>query len=331
MVIPSEQEWEATEQDNIVMRVLVTGCAGFVGSHLCEQLVDEGHEVVGVDAFIPYYAREIKETNLTNLHTSPSFQFHELDLRSDPLAPCLDGVDTVIHAAAMPGLQRSWTMFELYMTCNLLAVQRLLDASREADISKFLYISTSSVYGFEAVGDETQTCMPVSPYGVTKLAGENLVAAYVETYGFPASILRYFSIYGPRQRPDMAYNIFISSMMEGRPITVFGDGMQSRSNTFVNDCVQGTIQAVNGADVGEVYNIGGGRVLTLRKAIEIIADALDVSPHISYEPARIGDQRRTQADFSKAQRTFGFEPLTEPEEGLRAQIAWQSSRAMARD
>jgi nucleoside-diphosphate-sugar epimerase len=312
------------------MRVLVTGCAGFVGSHLCEQLLDEGHEVVGVDAFIPYYPREIKEVNLRTLYASPRFHFHELDLRFDSLEGCLEGVDTVVHAAAMPGLQRSWTSFELYMTCNLLAVERLLEASRAANVSKFLYISTSSVYGYEAVGDETQPCTPVSPYGVTKLAGENLVSAYVNTFDFPASILRYFSIYGPRQRPDMAYNIFTSSMMEGQPITIFGDGMQSRSNTYVGDCVRGTIQAIHGAKVGEIYNIGGGTVLALREAIEIIADALGVSPNIEYGPPRTGDQRRTEADFSKARRTFGYEPLTEVEAGLRAQVAWQSDLAVVR-
>lgn len=313
------------------MRVLVTGAAGFIGSHVCEALLAQGHDVTGLDAFVPYYPRAVKERNLTNLRNVGGFRFSETDLRSDPLDHLLDGVDAVIHEAAMPGLVRSWDEFETYMSCNLLAVQRLLNASRNAGISRFIQVSTSSVYGAYAVGDELQPTRPTSPYGVTKLAAEQLVLAYVQEFGFPASILRYFSVYGPRQRPDMAYTIFIQSMLEGRPITLYGDGTQSRSNTYVADCVQGTLQAMSLARTGEIYNIGGGAEIELRRALEIIADAMQVEPEVRFEPRRRGDQLRTVADFSKAREHFGYQPLVQPEEGLLEQVRWlmQSASVVA--
>ena len=307
------------------MRILVTGAAGFVGSHLCEHLLAEGHEVVGLDAFIESYPRAIKERNLAGMGSHPRFTFHELDLRTDRLEPSLEGVEAVVNEAAMAGLSRSWSEMELYTGCNLLAVRRLVDACRAQGVRRFLQISTSSVYGVEAAGDESILTRPVSPYGVTKLAAEHLVLAYVDAFGFPAAILRYFSIYGPRQRPDMAYHIFIEALRAGRPITVYGDGRQSRSNTFVTDCVRGTVQALGGAETGEVYNIGGGEVITLAEAIEITADALGVRPVVRHEPARPGDQRHTRADTTKARLAFGYRPAVSPREGLRVQVDWHLS------
>jgi nucleoside-diphosphate-sugar epimerase len=304
------------------MRVLVTGAAGFIGSHLSEALIDAGHEVVGVDAFIPYYPREQKEANLVAVSTREGFAFHEADLRSAPIEPFLDGVNAVVHLAAMPGLVRSWTDFDLYLTCNVSATSRLLDACRARPVDRFIYVSTSSVYGLDAVGDEDIPTRPISPYGVTKLAAEHLVSAYVQTFGFPAAILRYFSIYGPRQRPDMAYQIFTEALSEGRPITVFGDGSQSRSSTFVSDAVAGTIGALGGAEVGAVYNIAGGRRITLNDAIATIADELGVEPVILRGPARGGDQRHTEADTTRARVAFGYRPTVDPEQGLREQVRW---------
>ncbi|MGH8907545.1 MAG: NAD-dependent epimerase/dehydratase family protein [Egibacteraceae bacterium] len=308
------------------LRVLVTGAAGFVGSHLCEALLVEGHQVVGVDSFIPYYPRCLKEANLAVAAAHPGFRFFERDLRTDALDECLEDVDVVVNEAAMPGLARSWADFQTYVGCNLLAVRRLLDACRRVRLRKFLQISTSSVYGLEAVGDETQPTNPVSPYGITKLAAEHLVRAYVHRYDMPASILRYFSIYGPRQRPDMAYRIFIDAIVRNRPITVYGDGLQSRSNTFVADAVRGTVQAIEGSGVGEAYNIGGGEPITLNDALGWIAQCMGRSPVIAHGPRRAGDQRHTMADTSKAQATFGYEPRVSPRSGLRAQIAWQVGR-----
>ena len=307
------------------MRILVTGAAGFVGSHLSEALVTAGHDVIGLDAFVDYYPRPIKESNLALLQSDPRFTFHELDLRYDDLGPAVDSVEVVIHEAAMAGLPRSFTDFRSYMDCNLLGTQRLLEAVRAADVRRFIHISTSSVYGLEAVGDETRPTRPISPYGVTKLAAEYLVLAFVETFGLPATILRYFSIFGPRQRPDMAYHIFTEALLDGRPIVVFGDGEQTRSNTFVTDAVSGTMAALEGAAVGEIYNIGGGESITVNESIRVLADALGIEPDIRHEAVRLGDQRHTAADTTKARVGFGYVPTVGPVEGLRAQAAWQRS------
>jgi UDP-glucuronate 4-epimerase len=304
------------------MHVVVTGAAGFIGSHLCEALVAAGHGVVGVDAFLDYYGRERKERNLAPLRARPDFTFHELDLRTAPLAPLLEGADAVVHAAAMPGLVRSWVDMETYTSCNVLAVQRLCEAAAESGVERFVHVSTSSVYGTDAVGDERTPTRPVSPYGVTKLAAEHLALAYCSEFGLPALVLRYFSIYGPRQRPEMAYSLFTEALLDGRPLTVYGDGRQSRSNTFVSDCVAGTVAALERGSAGEVYNIGGGEEIELLDAIGIIADELGVEPRIVFGPPRAGDQRRTAADVSKARRELGYDPVVAPEEGLRRQVAW---------
>ncbi|MGH3925983.1 MAG: NAD-dependent epimerase/dehydratase family protein, partial [Pseudonocardiaceae bacterium] len=257
----------------------------------------------------------------------PNFRFYELDLRSDPLDACLEGVDVVVNEAAMPGLPQSWTHFGSYVECNLLTVHRLLDASRRSRIRKFVQISTSSVYGLHACGDESQPPNPVSPYGVTKLAAEHLALAYVRSYDVPATILRYFSIYGPRQRPDMAYHIFIEALKNDQPVTVYGDGLQSRSNTFISDCVRGTMQAIHGAEVGEVYNIGGGEPITLTDALAWIAECMGREPMIVRAPSRPGDQRHTMAETGKARAAFGYSPRVSPRWGLLAQIEWQLGKS----
>lgn len=307
------------------MRVLVTGVAGFVGSHLAEQLLAEGHQVVGVDSFTDYYARSVKERNLAGLRAADEFVFHELDLRHDFLEPILDGVEVIINEAAMAGLMRSWTDLEGYVSCNLLGLQRLVDAARAVSIRRFIQISTSSVYGSDAVGNEDVPTRPVSPYGVTKLAAENLLGAHIAVNGFPATVLRYFSIYGPRQRPDMAYHLFTEALIDGRPIKVYGDGLQSRSNTFVSDAVRATIDAIDGAEVGCAYNIGGGEEISLLEAIGLIARTLGVDPEIRHEAARPGDQRRTWADTSRARAAFGYRPRVAPAAGLPEQVRWHLS------
>jgi nucleoside-diphosphate-sugar epimerase len=308
------------------MRILVTGAAGFIGSTLVETLLAEGHEVVGIDGFIPYYPREVKEANIAGLRDHERFQFVEADLRTADLDPLVGGVDAVVHEAAMAGLMRSWTDLELYVSCNILATGRLIDASLRAGIGRFVLASTSSVYGREAVGDEDRPLEPSSPYGITKLACEKLVLAHVATSGLPATIIRYFSIYGPRQRPDMAYHRFIEAMIDGEAITVFGDGEQTRSNTYVADAVRGTILALERGAAGGIYNIGGGRTISLNEAIAVIAGHLGVEPRIQREPARPGDQRHTSADIGRARAALGYAPSTDPADGLGRQVAWHLER-----
>jgi len=304
---------------------MVTGSAGFIGSHLSEQLLDLGHEVVGVDAFIPYYPREIKEGNLANLRTRKNFSFYELDFRENDLTQIAKGTQVVFHLAAMAGLVLSWKNFNLYSSCNLLATQRLLDSLRQSDtLEKFIYISTSSVYGKFSSGNESMPTCPSSPYGVTKLASENLCFAFREEFKLPLTVLRYFSVYGPRQRPDMGYNIFINAMLQGKTITVFGDGQQSRGNTYVSDCVGATIAAVESPD-GEIYNIGGGEIASVWEIISRLEKITGCKAIVKQENARAGDQRSTGADISKAISHLGWQPKVSLEEGLSRQVAWQNS------
>jgi nucleoside-diphosphate-sugar epimerase len=305
--------------------VLVTGAAGFVGSHLCERLIADGHTVTGVDAFIPYYPRALKEENLRGLHAQPAFTFVELDLRAGEIEPLLSGVDAVVHLAAMAGLVRSWQEFEGYMTCNVLATQRLLAATASVGVGHFVHASTSSVYGRFATGDEDAPLAPVSPYGITKLAAENLCRAYAGQFGVPVSILRLFSVYGPRQRPDMGYNVFIRKLLAGETIIVDGDGMDSRSNTFVADAVEGITLALRQpqASIGETFNVGGGQEVTVNEVLDLLQRLSGCTAHVVHGPPRPGDQKRTAANIGKARRLLGYDPQTRVVDGLAAQLAWQ--------
>ena len=309
------------------MRVLVTGAAGFIGSHVCDRLLADGHEVVGIDCFTDYYGRRHKEANVRTALTHHNFTLVEADLRSDQLEPLLEGVDAVINEAATPGLVLSWSDFERYESCNVYAVHRLIKACQDTNIERFIHASTSSVYGPVAMGDEDHATRPISPYGVTKLAAEHLLLAHSDMFDLPVIVLRYFSIYGPRQRPDMAYRIFCERLLRGEPITVFGDGRQSRGNTFVSDCVDATVRALDRGDPGMVLNVGGGRELALLDAIGILADALGTTAEIDFQPPRPGDQQRTIADTSLAKQVLGWSPLVDPEEGLRREAEWVKAEA----
>lgn len=307
------------------MKCLVTGAAGFIGSHLCERLLRDDHAVVGLDAFIPYYPRAAKEANLARAWRHPAFVFHELDLRLDPLEAVLDGVEAVFHLAAMPGLTASWTDFDLYQSCNVQGTQRLLEALRSrAGLRRFVYASTSSVYGRYSSGDESLPTRPLSPYGVTKLAAEHLCRAHAEEFGLPLVVLRYFSVYGPRQRPEMGYHRFIHALLHEHPVTVYGDGLQVRSNTFIDDCVQATAAALE-APVGEVYNIGGGETANVWEILAKLETILGRRAVVRREPARPGDQRFTAADTSRIARHLGWRPGIGLDEGLVRQAAWQRS------
>jgi nucleoside-diphosphate-sugar epimerase len=304
------------------MKCLVTGAAGFIGSHLCERLLYAGHTVVGLDAFIPYYPRPMKEANLAAAFSHRGFSFHELDLRTDPLDEALDGVEVVYHLAAMPGLPKSWTDFDLYSGCNITATQRLLEAvGRLPRLHRFLYGSTSSVYGRYGSGDETMPARPISPYGVTKLAAENLCRAYAEEQGLPLIVMRYFSVYGPRQRPDMGYHRFAHALVTGQPIVVYGDGMQVRGNTYVTDCVEASVAALQ-ALPGEVYNVGGGEAVSVWEVLRKLEVLTGCRALVRREAARAGDQRYTSADTSKIYRHLGWRPRIGLDEGLARQLAW---------
>jgi nucleoside-diphosphate-sugar epimerase len=309
------------------MKCLVTGAAGFIGSHLCERLLQAGHAVVGVDAFIPHYPRSLKEANLLPAQSHRQFAFHALDLRHDSLGAAAEGVEVVLHLAAMAGLTRSWTDFDLYQSCNLTATQRLLEAVRpQTSLRRFLYASTSSVYGRFSSGDESLPARPISPYGVTKLAAENLCRAFAEEHGLPLVVLRYFSVYGPRQRPDMGYHRFIRALLQGEPVTVYGDGQQVRGNTYVSDCVEATVRAAE-AMPGEVYNVGGGETATVWEILHKLEALMGRPAQVRREPARLGDQRHTFADTAKLQRHLDWSPRVGLDEGLARQVAWQRSES----
>lgn len=309
------------------MKCLVTGAAGFIGSHLCEQLLRSSHTVIGLDAFIPYYPRASKEANLARFRNHPAFSFHPLDLRCDPLEAALSGVEAIFHLAAMPGLTRSWSDFELYESCNLTGTQRLLEAARKLPrLRRFVHASTSSVYGRYGSGDETLPTRPISPYGVTKLAAENLCRAYAYECGLPLVVLRYFSVYGPGQRPDMGYHRFIAGLLSGQPIVVHGDGLQSRGNTYVGDCVAATMAALE-APIGEVYNVGGGETANVWEILGKLERFLGRRAIIRRESARPGDQRVTAADTTKLALHLGWQPKIGLDEGLARQVEWQQGRS----
>lgn len=243
----------------------------------------------------------------------------------DSLTTVLDGVDIIFHLAAQAGLLRSWDQFDSYMTCNIQATQRLLQAAVAANVMHFIYASTSSVYGRFAIGNEESTVMPVSPYGITKLAGENLCWAYAQKDSLPVTVLWLYSVYDPRQRPGMGYNIFIHRILDEEPITIDGDGMDSRSNTFVLDCIAGITKAFEQPEksIGETFNIGGGEEVNVNQVLAVLAELIGKKPITVNGPKRPGDQRRASADITKAYNVLGYHPSTSVIDGLRAQLGWQ--------
>ena len=307
------------------MQVLVTGVAGFIGSHLAQRLLEQGHGVVGVDSFFDYYPRSIKENNLKPLLGREGFEFIDTEIASMDLNALLSGVDAVFHQAALAGVRSSWgSKFGEYVSNNVLATQSLLEASKDKGLKKFIYASSSSVYGDAEDFPVTESSpqRPISPYGVTKLAGENLASLYYKGYGVPTVSLRYFTVYGPRQRPDMAFHKFISAVEKGEEVQIFGSGEQTRDFTFISDAVDANLGALNSGRPGEIYNIGGGKRIVLNDAVSIIEEIVGKKASIEYIATQRGDAVHTFADISKAEKELSYAPRVSLEEGLSKQYDW---------
>ena len=311
-----------------MMKALVTGGAGFIGSHLTERLLDQGATVVGLDCFTDYYPRAIKERNLAVAREHPRYRFVEGDLGSTDLDAVLDGVTHVFHLAAQAGVRKSWGRdFAVYTTLNVDATQRLLEACIGRPLERVVYASSSSVYGddSELPMRETLVPQPVSPYGVTKLAAEHLCHLYFQNHGVPTVSLRYFTVYGPRQRPDMGFHRFLSAVLEGRPVTQYGDGLQTRDFTFVADAVAATASAAVRGAPGGVYNIGGGSRVSLRDVFEVISRVTGRPVEIDRQPPQKGDMRDTYADTTRARADLGFAPSVTLDQGLGAMFGWMEA------
>lgn len=307
------------------MTMLVTGVAGFIGSTLAEALIRRGETVVGIDCFTDYYGRDVKERNLAWLRQQPGFRFVESPLQTVDLDDLLSGVTHVFHLAAQAGVRKSWgSDFLTYTTHNVDATQRLLEAVKERALTRFVYASSSSVYG-DAVAipmREDAMVQPLSPYGVTKLAAEHLCLLYTANYGVPTVSLRFFTVYGPRQRPDMGFHRFMRAALDQAPITLYGDGEQTRDFTFVDDIVAALMAAGDRGPAGGVYNIGGGSRVSINAVLDQIAQIAGHPLDIRREAAQKGDMRDTFADTSRARADLGFAPSTSLAAGLRAEFDW---------
>lgn len=311
------------------MKIAVTGVAGFIGSHLAEKVLSEGHDVTGIDCFTDYYPREIKENNLVRCRENPRFNLHEANIAEANLLPVLEHTDIVYHLAAQAGVRTSWgDQFRVYSDFNILGTQRILETARLAGIRRVVYASSSSVYGdVDAFPMSESVCpRPVSPYGVSKLAAEHLCILYTANYGLSTVSLRYFTVYGPRQRPDMAFHKFIRAFLENRQPVLYGDGNQTRDFTYVTDAVDATYKAglIPGLS-GRILNIGGGSRISLNNVITILEELLGAPFNLQKTGTQKGDVRHTAADISAAATALGYAPGTTLKEGLANEIDWLKS------
>jgi UDP-glucuronate 4-epimerase len=306
------------------MNILVTGAAGFIGSHLAERLADLGHNVRGLDCLTDYYSRSLKEMNAAAIE-SQGVAFLPLDLAADDLDRAVHDVELIYHSAAQPGISATST-FETYTRNNITATHRLLEAVKESPTLRgFVNISTSSVYGKIATGSEDTEPKPTSYYGVTKLAAEQLVLARARDKGFPACSLRLFSVYGPRERPDKLYPILIRGLLEDKPVPLFeGSEQHQRSYTYIDDIIDGFVAVLNNWDqcVGEIFNIGTDTSITTGEGIQIVEEIVGRRVKVDRKPRRAGDQQETHADIRKARRMLGYDPSTTPRKGLEKTVEW---------
>jgi len=313
-----------------VNRVLVTGAAGFIGSHLVQALVGQGNEVIGVDNFDPFYPRAVKERNLAELGPTRGFSFRELDILDVAGLRALLTPDTVlVHLAAKAGVRPSLADPVGYARANVTGTAAVAEAARQAGVRRFIFGSSSSVYGDSTPApfrEDAVAIVPVSPYAATKRAGELFLASVAQIYGFQAVSLRFFTVYGPRQRPDLAIHAFTRKMVEGRPLTLFGDGTQARDYTYCDDIVAGVVSAIDWsktAPVGvETFNLGGNRSIPTETMVAEIAAALGVIPKIEWAPMQPGDVQQTAADLTKSSAVLGYQPKTSFPEGIRRFVHW---------
>ena len=303
-------------------KVLVTGAAGFIGSHLVDALLEKGEHVTGIDCFTDYYSRKLKERNIADAKKHSNFKFIEGNLLTVDLKKLVSEVDVVYHLAAQPGVRYSWEQFDVYVDNNIRATQKLLEACKEKK-PQFVFASSSSVYGNAPLPiTENLGTVPVSPYGMTKMACERLLKIYADEFKIPTVVLRYFTVYGPRQRPDMAIYKFFNSLIEGNEIEVYGDGKQTRDMTYVADIVNATMLAGEFTTDYQSFNIASGARTSVNDIIKIIENLTGKKAKVSYKPAAKGDVKDTWADIGKARAYLNYDPETKLEEGLGKYLEW---------
>jgi UDP-glucuronate 4-epimerase len=310
----------------IQMTLLITGAAGFIGSNLVKLLSEHDFQIKAIDCFLnDSYDKNLKKENWRQLKNLSNVELVEFDLRNPIPESILNEVKVIVNLAAMPGLMKSWTDFKIYSSCNLEVVENLARVSLKKNVEHFIQISTSSVYGLSAIGDEDSILQPVSPYGVTKLAAEELIKAYNRTYNLNFTILRYFSVYGPGQRPDMAYNKIINSILNNKEVEIYGDGSQTRTNTFISDCIEATLSTVKLLPKNEIINISGESFYSLNQAIAIMEEVLNKKARLKFMDKRPGDQLETKGNIFKARKILNYQPKVDLIHGLNKQIEWQMS------
>ncbi|HUU50473.1 MAG TPA: GDP-mannose 4,6-dehydratase [Nitrospinota bacterium] len=307
------------------MRCLVTGVAGFIGSHLSEALIKGGHTVTGIDCFTNYYPRTLKEKNIKMLRKDKNFTFIEGNLLDFNLKEIVSQTDYIFHQAAQAGVRASWgDDFKIYTENNINATQRLLEASIGTKLKRFIFASSSSVYGDikNFPMREGDTLYPLSPYGVSKMASESLCYLYWKSFSLPVISLRYFTVYGPRQRPDMAFHRFVKSILKDKEISIYGDGNQTRDFTYVSDIIKANILAMERGDEGNTYNIGGGSKVSINEVLKILEKISGKNIKVKYNEPEKGDMRHTWADINKAKNDLGYFPTVGLEDGLEKEFKW---------
>jgi len=311
------------------MKSLVTGCAGFVGSTLVDRLLSDGHEVVGIDSFTSFYGLDAKRRNLASASACPNFQLAEIDLVDDELGALLDDVEVVYHIAGQPGVRGCWgDQFTPYARNNVMATERLLHHCVERPLKRFVFAGSSSIYGDapDLPWSETTCPVPRSPYAITKLAAEHLCQSYAQEFAVPTAVVRFFTVYGPRQRPDMAFNRFFQAILDDTPISLYGDGKQTRDFTYIDDIVAGTMAAAIAPDAeGGIFNLGGGSRIAMNDLFVMLEEVVGQPIPIERFNRFAGEARHTWADTTRAYEVLGWQPRTSLRQGLANEFSWMKT------